>query len=95
MKIIISSISLASYLHAFDFNESSILRVGCNDGNLIIESDDYIEEVPCVISDHVFGTTYDQREVRWDWLEKTLRNIPEQPVVLQIGINKLNLILSF
>ena len=95
MRIIISSISLASYLHAFDFNGSPILRAGWDNGNLIIESDDYVEKIPCEILDHVIGSRYDQHEVRWDWLEKTLRGIPEQPVVLQVGVNKLNLILSF
>ncbi len=95
MKILVSSLSLASYLHAFDYGECPVERVGYFDGKLRIESSDYAVDVHCEIIDGSRGIYIDQSCSRWDWLEKTLRNITEQPIVLEFGTNRLNLIISY
>ena len=95
MKIIIDSQLLASYLHAFDHEGSPVERVGFFDGKFRVVSYDYAADVPCEISEGSRSVWFDQSDCRWDWLEKTLRDIVQQPVVLEIGVNKLNLILSF
>ena len=95
MKVIVSSKTLAAYLHSFDWKESRIERVGYFDGKLHIESDDYRVEIDCEVSHDSRIVWLDQRECRWDWLEDVVRRISEQPVVLEISINRLQLILSF
>ena len=97
MKIIISSKTLAGYLHAFNFAEYPVDEVSYQNGKLTIEAHDYTADIDChlTVDTPEVAVTFNQREVRWDWLEKAVRVISEQPIVLEIGDNRLNLILSF
>jgi len=101
MRLILSSKTLSKALSEFDFNNESInmaeLSLGENHklknlrlyGNVkgVVELRDIetFEESQCL----------NQTDVRWDFIFDTLSKIQEQPIVLEIWQNRVNINLQY
>lgn len=96
IRIIVSSGALAKQLSKIDFATDSVAKVARNKHYLVIENrkgaqyllpGDGFKNDPDI--------TLEQDNCRWDWLYKTVKNIPDQPIVLTIGEKMVSVKLDF
>ena len=93
MKIIVSSKQLAVKLNEFDFENDSIQAVRAENSNLYLDSQKKTVEIWCEI--YEFRARIIQENVRWDWIRNLVNKVDEQPVVLKISMNLVNVIFHY
>jgi len=93
MKILLSSKVLATKLKEIDFEKESVERVSLNNGDLIIIT----QNSSVTINVHVleFKASIKQGCSRWDWVKQLTNQVDEQPIVLQMFENVVNIIFQY
>ena len=92
MKILISSKHLASQLNKIDFDLDCVVQVG-GIKNFEINTNKQTIKIPCEILIPSIYIKQDNR--RWDWVKSLLNKVDEQPIVLQITENIVNVIFQY
>lgn len=92
MKAIMSSRELSLKLDKIDFDEDRVIKVSSNEGQLNILTSKSNITILCEVSEN---KSIDQENNRWDWLKRLVYQIEEQPIVLDLDNNKLNIIISY
>jgi hypothetical protein len=95
MKILVSSKSLYAALKRIDFDGGEEVQFISltEDRKLMINTNIRTIELPVEILS--YASAVSQSDVRWDWLRETLRRIEEQPVIVEIKRNIVNLIFQY
>jgi hypothetical protein len=93
MKIIVSSKSLAACLNKLDLESNHIERIVANGDELTFINRLQSEDLSCVIS--FFQPMLRQIDTRWDWVKKLVNQVDEQPIVLNISENDVQVIFTY
>ena len=93
MKILLSSTTLANKLKEFDFKSDSIWAVRCEDGKMYLDSNVKTVVISCEILEFKARIKQDNR--RWDFIKDLVTNVNEQPIVLNITEDLVNVIFSY
>jgi len=93
MKILLSSKLLASKLKEIDFEKERIERVVLNDGELTLIAQTTSVKFHVHILE--FKSSVRQDSVMWDWVRSLVDSVDDQPIVLQIFENSVNVIFQY
>ena len=93
MKILVSSKLLARKLEEIDFENESIERVTLDNDELILISQTSSVKFSVHVLD--FKASVKQEGRRWDWIKSLVSRVEEQPIVLQIFDNVVNVIFQY
>lgn len=93
MRIIISSKYLQTKLNNFDFKKDGILSVNSKKGLLYLNGryssiELWTEHKPAF-------NHFDQDGANWDWVKKLMNQVDEQPIVLDIAKNSVQIIFQY
>jgi hypothetical protein len=94
MKILISSKELASNLNKIHFGKDRVKAVGAIANHFIIKTQ---EKTFDILLNNVIetGKMTDQSRCRWDWIRDLVNKVSEQPIVLEITKNRVDVIFQF
>ena len=94
MKIIVSSKQLAADLSLIDFDNDHVVEVGADENELIIDTQEGTTvRIGCEMSQRTMIIKQENR--RWDWVKRLVENVEEQPIVLDISENIINVIFQY
>lgn len=93
MKILVSSKLLASKLNEIDFDKDSMQAIRGGQGCVIFVSCNKNVEMGCSILD--FHARIVQENTRWDHIKKLVNNVSEQPIILNIRRNAVNVTFQY
>jgi hypothetical protein len=93
MKILISSKLLASKLKEIDFEKESVERVTLDKDELILITQ--TSKVNFHVRVLQFKASVKQEGRRWDWVKSLVSRVEEQPIVLHIFDNVVNVIFQY
>jgi len=93
MKILISSKQLAIDLAKIDFDNETVMQVRGEGSNLVINTDKQTIEIWCEMLQ--FEPRVKQENRRWDWVKSLVSRVEEQPIVLDIHENVVNVIFKY
>ncbi|MDD3875453.1 MAG: hypothetical protein PHT69_02470 [Bacteroidales bacterium] len=93
MKVLLSSKLLASELAKIDFENEQVFQVRVEGSNLIINTDKQTLELWVEMLN--FEPRVKQENRRWDWVKKLVSCADEQPIVLDIHENVVNVIFQY
>lgn len=93
MKVLLSSKLLASELAKIDFENEQVFQVRGEGSNLIINTDKQTLELSVEMLQ--FEPRVKQENKRWDWVKKLVSCADEQPIVLDIHENVVNVIFQY
>lgn len=93
MKILVSSKMLAHKLNQFNFEKESIDEVALKGGYIYFHSPDKFVKSECESIVYTGKVKQDGR--RWDLVNELLNEVGEQPVVLTISENKIEVIFQY
>ena len=93
MKILISSKQLAVDLAKIDFENETVIQVRGEGSNLVINTDKQTIETWCEMLRFEPRVKLENR--RWDWVKSLVSNVEEQPIVLDIHENVVNVIFQY
>ena len=93
MKILISSKVLANTLNQFDLKNESIEYIVLDRNNIYFHGVFKVVKSECEII--VFTGLAKQDGRRWDWVKELLNKVDEQPIVLVISEQKIDVIFQF
>ena len=93
MRILISSKQLATELNKINFEEEDVFQVRGEGSDLIICTNKQNIEIQCEILE--FEPRILQEDRRWDWVKNLVNAIDEQPIVLDIHENAINVIFHY
>ena len=93
MKVLLSSKLLASELAKIDFENEQVFQVRGEGSNLIINTDKQTLEL--WVEMLKFEPRVKQENRRWDWVKKLVSCADEQPIVLDIHENVVNVIFQY
>jgi hypothetical protein len=93
MKILMSSKLLASKLKEIDFEKESVERVTLDNDELILITQ--TSSVKFHVHVLEFKASVKQDGRRWDWVKSLVSRVEEQPIVLQIFDNVVNVIFQY
>jgi len=93
MKILVSSKMLAHKLNQFDFGKESIEEVALKGRYIYFHSPSKFVKSECAII--VYTGKVKQEDRRWDWVKELLNKADEQPVVLVISQQKIDVIFQY
>jgi hypothetical protein len=93
MKILISSKYLAKKLEKIDFEKESVERVSLDKDEFILIT----QKSAIRFQVHVleFKQSVKQDGRRWDWVKSLVSRVEEQPIVLHIFDNVVNVIFQY
>lgn len=93
MKVIVSSKTLYKRLSEIDFDKESVYNVVLEDNVLRINANTKSVEVYCETV--TFKASVKQANRRWDWIKELCNKVEEQPIVLEIYENGVNVIFQY
>lgn len=93
MKLLVSTKVLAQKLAELDLEKECVQNVVLN--NSILRINTQTKSVEIWVDVFEFKAAIKQDNRRWDCLKLLLAKAPEQPVVLQISENTLNVIFQY
>lgn len=93
MKILISTKQLARELSKINFKKEFVRQVLGEKNKLTLCTDEQNVEIDCEIIE--FEPRINQQDRRWDWVKQTVERVSEQPVVLFIHENNINVIFNY
>lgn len=93
MKILISSKTLAEELKKIDFESETVMQVRGEGSKFIINTNKKTIEIWCDII--FFEPIVKQENRRWDWVKHLLSQVEEQPIVLNIQQDFINIIFQY
>jgi len=93
MKILISSKHLASILNDIDFEKEFVTSVYSKKNGITIDTNSWSYNTNCEVSEANISVI--QKNKRWDQLKILVNKIDNQPIVLKLFENTLNVIISY
>jgi hypothetical protein len=93
MKLLLSSKVLASKLNEIDFETDEVKRVSLNDNELMLITLKKSVVIPVHVV--IFKASENQEGRGWDCVRSLVSRVEEQPIVLQIYDNVLNVIFQY
>lgn len=94
MKTVVSSKQLATNLSLIDFDSDHVVEVGADENELIIDTaEGTTVRIGCEISQRTLIIKQENR--RWDWVKRLVDNVEEQPIVLDISENVVNVLFQY
>jgi hypothetical protein len=94
MKVILSSKQLAQELSKIDFDTDRVVEVEGESGELCIDTQlGKTIRIICEVFNPEIIISQESR--RWDWVYKLAKKVDEQPIVLDISENSVNIIFSY
>lgn len=96
MRIIVSSKELSSSLSQIDFKGGEFVKsVKVTREHLIVYTETNVYVIGCEVARLYSQYWTMQGDARWDWLADVVKVIAEQPIVLEITPDKVQLTLTF
>ena len=98
MKIIISSNRLRNELSKIDFGCDNVINVSSKN-NLLTER--YIrlntlhQSIIIFCKIDLVNEEFDQKDARWDWVDRLVNQIDDQPIVLDISNNNIRVSVNY
>jgi hypothetical protein len=93
MKIVISSKYLASNLSLIDFEKETVQNLVLLSCNLTLNTEH--QSITMSVETSGYNCTMNQHDRRWDWVKKLVIKVEEQPIVLEITENILNVVFQY
>ena len=93
MKIIISSKTLANLLNKIDFENENVLQVRGEGSNFIINTNKQTLEL--WVEMIKFEPRLKQENARWDWVKNLVNQIDDQPIVIGLSENSVQIIITY
>jgi hypothetical protein len=90
-KIITSSKTISVFLKDIDFRATHIIATEIREDSIILHFEDFkVIQIPSVLCKKDFSVTQSD-DLRWDWIFKLCNQINEQPILLTLTPNSVNL----
>lgn len=93
MKILISSKVLSDNLDKINFEDEYVIQVRGEGSKFIINTNSQTIEICCEILR--FSPRVKQNNRRWDWVANLVDKVDEQPIVLDIYENVINVVFQY
>lgn len=95
MRLIASSKTLANQLAKIDFEKDNVNSVSIEGNTLWIHAQNHSVELFVEKSNIFFKSPLQQTGRRWDWVKQLVSSVEEQPIVLEIHENVVNVIFQY
>lgn len=93
MRVLLSSGLLAQKLNEIDLERENVQRANLEDGDLILICQTQAVRIPVHVLD--FKASVKQENRRWDWVKLLVNSVGDQPVVLQVFENVVNVTFQY